>query len=355
MLKSIASRIKRFFSGPVETDPLAPLQSVPVDGSAPGILTQNLTQAISDSLIRDLLTERKSERRWRMTKRVLLSTGGVIMFALYMVFYLSNMGFKLGPRSEVVGIVRINGDIGPGAAASGEKVVPMLEKAFKAPNVKAVVLMIDSGGGSPSEAERIYNVIDAQRKATGKPVYSIINNLGASAAYLIALHTDKIYAGNYSLVGSIGAILNGWDFSELIGRFDVRQRIFASGDLKNMMNPFAPMSDEEAQKAKELVGTFGKTFAAEVRKYRGSKLLPDVDYFRGEVWTGMQAKQLGLVDEIGTVDQIIKSVWNLESYDFGPTQRRGGLAGLFASVSDGIADGVRQSLSDSLGSRPLVQ
>ena len=112
-------------------------------------------------------------------------------------------------------IVNVTGAIGSGQLASAEELVPVLEKVFQSRKVKAIALNIDSPGGQPFEAERVGQTIERLKAETGKPVYAFIGNTGASAAYRLALHADRIVDGKYSLVGSIGAVITGWDFHKL--------------------------------------------------------------------------------------------------------------------------------------------
>jgi len=309
-----------------------------------------LKVAIGEALINDLIRERRSERNWRHIKRLLISGSAVILFAVYVGFYVTSLGYHVVPRSEIVGVVRITGQITEDSpTASADAVIPVLSKAFNKPNVKAIVLAIDSPGGRPGEVERIYNYIDAKKKETGKPVVAVIGNTGASAAYMLAVHTDKIYAGKYSLVGSIGAILTGWDFHKVAERFEVRQRVYASGSLKSMLDPWSPTTPEAETKAQDLVDGMGRVFADEVSRLRGDKLAKGVDFFTGEVWTGEQAKSLGLVDEVDTLDSMIKRTWEVGYHDFGPNKKGGGFRFPFGAIYDAVADGVVETIVDRLG------
>lgn len=156
-----------------------------------------------------------------------------------------------------------------------------LEKAFNSPKVKAIALNIDSPGGQPFESERVGQTIDRLKSETGKPVYAFIGNTGASAAYLLALHADKIIAGRYSLVGSIGAVITGWDLHKLAEKFDVTQRVYASVVHKNMINPFVTMSKESEAKAQEMVNQMAVVFADEFKSKRGAKFKERFDYTTG--------------------------------------------------------------------------
>lgn len=304
-----------------------------------------LTNAMAEMLIRDLLRERRSERRWRWALRTLLIGGSLILSLLYFVLWAPQLGWRLGPVSDVVGVVRIDGEIAQGSLASADRVVPALQKAFMSSRVRAVVVAIDSPGGSPGEAERIYREIDGLRAEYGKPVIAVISNIGASAAYLIALHSDKIYAGKYSLVGSIGAVLAGWDLHRAANRLDVSQRLYASGPLKAMLSPFQPLTAEADAKARDLIDGIGAVFEGEVRRIRGSKLGDGARIATGEVWLGTEARALGLVDGIGTLEEVIRNEWHLTSYDFGP-RRPAGLLSLEAA-GDLVAELLGRAISGS--------
>jgi protease IV len=265
--------------------------------------------------------ERKSERRWRMLFQALVFGFPVVLGALYFLFFLSSAGFRWGPFGDVVGVVRIEGPIAANERASAETIVPLLEKAFANPNVKAVVLSIDSPGGAPVEAERIYAAIGTLKSKHPKPVVAVINNIGASAAFLIALHADKIVAGKYSLVGSIGAMMAPWQLDRAIAKFDVTQRVYASGKLKSFLNPFTPVSPDVDLKAQKLVDQLGTFFFDEVKATRGTRLKQGVDVATGEVWPGPEAKELGLVDSVSTLDDYVAATWGMRTYDFGPRKQ----------------------------------
>lgn len=160
---------------------------------------------------KDMLLDRRAERRSRTVRAVLYFLMFALPAILYSGFYAWSAGLRFGNAAEAVAVIRIEGEIADGALASADRVIPMLRKAFEQDRIKAIVLSIDSPGGAPLEAERIYTALESWRKSHPKPVVAVINNLGASAAYMVALHADRIYAGNYSLVGSVGAILSGWD------------------------------------------------------------------------------------------------------------------------------------------------
>lgn len=294
----------------------------------------------------ELVKERKAERRWKTFFQLALIGIPLLGTLAYVIFFTSAMGFQWGPFGSVVGVVRIDGEISAQNVASAKRVIPLLEKAFANPSVKAVVLSIDSPGGAPAESERIYTAIESLKRKHRKPVVAVINNMGASAAYMIAVHTDKIYAGKYSLVGSIGAIITAWDLHKAIERVDVAQHVYASGQLKALLNPFAPVSQEADAKAKQLVSQVGTTFLEEVKRARSATLKSNVDYGSGEIWGGQEAKDIGLVDEISTLDEVVNTRWGLKTYDFGPSQDT---FGLFSASLEGLTQKVGDSVASRLG------
>ncbi|WP_157263877.1 S49 family peptidase [Azohydromonas aeria] len=288
------------------------------------------------------VSERRSERRWKMMFQALVFGVPVLLGILYFLFFLSTTGFQWGPFGKAVGVVRIEGPIAAGERASADKIVPLLEKAFSNASVEAVVLSIDSPGGAPVESERIYTAIGFYKKQYPKPVIAVVNNLGASAAYLIALHADRIVAGKYSLVGSIGAVIAPWQLDKAIAKFDVSQRVYASGKLKAFLNPFTPVSPEVDAKAQMLVDQTAAVFVNEVKSRRSSKLKAGVNIATGEVWPGPEALVVGLVDEIGTLDEFVRTNFKSNVYDFGPNTSSTGFLGravqdAVVSVLEGVA------------------
>lgn len=274
--------------------------------------------------------ERRSERRWRMFFQAAFFGVPLLLSVVYMLFALGASGFSFGPLTETVGLVKISGEISSKGLASADKVVPAMEEAFAHPRVRAVVISIDSPGGSPAEAERIYKAMGALRARHQKPVVAVISGTGASAAYMIAMHADSIHAASYSLVGSIGAVMTGWDFHRAMDRLEVAQRVYASGNLKAMLNPFAPNTPEADAKARALVSGLGGAFVAEVHRMRGSRLKRGVDFGTGEVWGGYEAKELGLVDSVNTLEEVVAAKWpGLRVHSFGP-RLGSGFGSLFA-------------------------
>lgn len=134
-----------------------------------------------------------------------------------------------------------------------------------------------------------------------------------------------------------------WQLDRALTRVDVSQRVYASGRLKAFLNPFTPVTPEVDAKAHSLVDELGGAFVAEVKQRRGNTLKSGVDYGTGEIWDGAQAKEIGLVDTIGTIDEYVQNTWGLKSYDFGPSHEA---LQLFAkTVGDGVGGAVAEALN----------
>lgn len=310
-ISALLSSLRGLWRRPIPAAPVDSLEGLPV-----GRLDESL---VMRAALGSLLADRRAERRSRTLRAFLYFLMFALPAILYVGFYAWSAGFRLGPTGKVVAVVRLEGEMVEGSPASAERVIPALRKAFELDSAQAVVLAIDSPGGSPLEAERIYTALQGLRKSKPKPVVAVINNLGASAAYLVAIHADHIYAGRYSLVGSVGAILSGWDAHEALGRQGVSQRVYTSGELKSLMNPYVAMSPQAERKANELVGAVARTFQAEVAARRAGKLAAGTDIGTGEVWGGPDAVRLGLIDELSTFEQVMQDRWpGLQTHDLGP-------------------------------------
>lgn len=268
---------------------------------------REVSGALAGAVLADLIRERRAERRWRAIRRTgiaILFVGGLLFYGYV---YLSATGspslFERAPEQGSLGVIRVSGPIGADRAASARNLIPQLRRAFESDRIRAVVIQIDSPGGAPLEAERINAFVRESRRTHPKPVYAVIENIGASAAYMIAVQADEVWAGRYSLVGSVGAMLGSWDVHRVLERMEVDRRVFASGELKTMLDPFLPTTEQATDKAQAMVDAVGRMFADEVRAARGTRLLePAIG--SGEVWNGAEAKALGLIDEIGTLEAL---------------------------------------------------
>ena len=289
----------------------------------------------------DILKERRSERRWRMVRRIGFSTFAVAMGMLSIFTLMRSHDLVPTFGKPKIMVVNIIGEIGRGEQAKSETVVPALRRAFES-NTPVVVLTIDSPGGSPGDAERIADEIEILKKKHNKKLISVIGNMGASAAYLIAIHSDRIIAGNYSMVGSIGAIMTTWNVGKWPDKLTVSQEVFKSGPFKDMLNPFRQLEPVEKERAQGLVDAIAANFYEDVKKHRGTRLKAGSDkLFTGDIWTGPQAYKLGLIDEIGTMATLTNE-YDTDAVSAGPNER--GRVPFMAEAGESMVDGIISGL-----------
>lgn len=199
-----------------------------------------------------------------------------------------------------VAVVKILDPILPGSKASADQVIPSLISAFSDPNSKAVLIHINSPGGTPVQATRIYDrILRLKEEYPYKRVIVTSDDMLTSGAYLIAMAADEVYATPATIVGSIGVIMKGFGFSELIGRHGIERRVYTAGSSKSQLDPFQPVTEEDIDRHAQLLADIHQQFIDIVRAGRGTKILEsEVDLFTGEYWTGTKAVSLGLVDEL---------------------------------------------------------
>jgi len=248
--------------------------------------------------------------RWNVVKRSVVGFLAVLSMCVWAYTSSKLAQQSVGPSATSVALVEITGEIVPGATAGAEKVVPLIEDACKSDKIASLVIKINSPGGAPSEAERIISALDlcrsgAEQKRRPRPVYAVIDGAGASAAYMIAMHADRVYAGRYSLVGSIGAIMRYNDLSGLASKFGVKEQAIRSAPLKGGPSLVSGITPAEASAYQQLVDSMARAFLEDVKTTRGNRLhVDDQTLFSGRVWTANEAMRLGLIDEIQTLESL---------------------------------------------------
>lgn len=302
-------------------------------------------------LIDEMVRERRSERRWTWFKRAGLVLMFSVFFGIGIYNYIQIYGWKVPIVEDSIGVVAIDGEIREGFA---DRVYPALEKAFTNPKIKQIILKISSPGGSPVEAEKLYTAMSVLRAKNEKPVTAVVDGMAASAGYLIAIHADKIVASDFSLIGSIGAIMQTWNYSAIIDKFQLANVTIKSGAMKDMLNPYHTVKPAHEAKASELVNWTAKLFAERVEKQRGSKLKkPIAELTSGEVWAAPDAQSLGLIDGRGTVVSVADEA-GLKVVFLGPHAQPSLLKAFGASVAEGFMDGVQASLH-GLAATPVAE
>lgn len=202
----------------------------------------------------------------------------------------------------VVSIINLNGVIGKVGARGGlslDSINQQLEDAFKPRNLAAVFLRINSPGGSPVQSELISARIIQLSEKKQVPVYSFIEDMAASGGYWLACSGDEIYASKSSIVGSIGVISAGFGFVDTINKLGVERRVYTQGQNKMVLDPFQPTKSEDIKIISNLQKQVHQHFIDHVKNRRQNRLTQTDDIlFNGEFWSGITAKDFGLIDGI---------------------------------------------------------
>ena len=266
-----------------------------------------------EKIIGESQTEQRRARRWGVFFKCL-----TFVYLIGALFLFSPMAQKGGGFSSLSGkdhtaIVKVQGVIAEDKDAGANIVVTGLRNAFENKHTKAVLMVINSPGGSPVQSNYIYDEMKRLRaKYPAIPLYAVIGDIGASGAYYIASAADKIYASESSLVGSIGVTAAGFGFVETLNKLGVERRNYTSGAHKSFLDPFSPAKPDESAFWQEVLDKTHQQFIKKVRDGRGNRLKETPDMFSGLIWNGEQALGLGLIDGLGSPGQVARDVVGVE-------------------------------------------
>ena len=219
---------------------------------------------------------------------------------------------RFRPDIPVVPVVRLSGVIGvatplrPGLMMA--TVARSLERAFAVRNARAVALIINSPGGSPTQSHLIHRRIRQLASEKNIPVLAFIEDVGASGGYMLACAGDEIICDPYSIVGSIGVVGGGFGFPKAMEKLGIERRLYTSGDRKAMLDPFQPEKPDDVKRIKAVQKDIHEHFITLVKERRGSHLKgPDKTLFSGEFWTAGRAIELGLADSTGDLRATLRA------------------------------------------------
>nr|WP_241464155.1 S49 family peptidase [Rhodoferax saidenbachensis] len=254
------------------------------------------------------LVEQRTARRWRNGIRL-----GWLLFLVALVWLGMDRSTSTTNVSKPhTAVVEIKGEIASGSDASAETVVAAMRAAFEDQGSQAVVLLINSPGGSPVQAGIINDEIRRLKAQYKKPVYAVVEETCASAAYYIAVGADKIFVDKASIVGSIGVLMDGFGFTGLMDKLGVERRLMTAGENKGFMDPFSPQTEKQRVFAQAMLDQIHQQFIAVVKAGRGARLKETPETFSGLFWTGQQAIELGLADQLGNLDYVAREVVKAE-------------------------------------------
>lgn len=274
---------------------------------------------ISSHLATEFLKEKRSERRWRNIR----FAGWFLLISLVVIkIFGTDTTTTIGKGRPHVALLRLDGMIAPGRDFSGEEIVPILRKMFASKRVTGIVIDINSPGGTPVQAAIIHDAIVTLKKKYNKKVIVVGEDMLTSGAYYVAVSADKIYVNPNTITGSIGVIMKGFGFVELMKKLGIERRVYIVGNDKDRLDPFLPQTDADVKKIQDTMGEVQANFAMAVAEGRKGKLqaTPE-ELFTGDFWSGQTAVKLGLVDGVGNLMDVMQkefNTWDYEEYHSTP-------------------------------------
>lgn len=265
---------------------------------------QGPTESALERAVRELIAERRSERNWRIFFR--LAWLALVIIVVWVL--LQRAGPVNVPSAPHTALVEVRGEIAPDTDASAERIVAALTDAFEDSGAQAVVLRINSPGGSPVQAGIVNDEIRRLKALHGKKVYAVVEEIAASGAYYIAVAADEIYVDKASLVGSIGVLMDGFGFVGAMEKLGIERRLLTAGANKGMLDPFSPEDPVQTAYAKAMLDQIHQQFIDVVKQGRGSRLKETPQTFSGLFWNGEEALKLGLADKLGNLDYVAREV-----------------------------------------------
>jgi protease IV len=264
----------------------------------------------------------RRDLRWRNIRAACLTIailGGALMYSLGLQRILAPQKFT----GAYAAMVRIEGLIDAERAANARKVNASLRAAFEDENAKGVVVLVNSPGGSPVQASLIHDRLLALRaRHPQKPVWVVGEDMLTSGAYFIAVAAPHVCVDASTMTGSIGVVMQGFGLDRTIQRYDIQRRVITAGTHKSRLDAFQPLRSEDRAKATALLKAVHSHFISAVRAGRGSRLkgTPE-ELFSGDLWTGAEAVELGLVDGVCDLDMVLNDrlgVQQVKDYTVAP-------------------------------------
>ena len=261
-----------------------------------------------DELARAFFKDRRTDRRWKLFFR----WSWLLVFAVIAWALITARNHSATPSGPHTALIEVRGEIASDSEASAELLVGALKNAFEDDGAQAIVLRINSPGGSPVQAGIINDEIRRLKAKHQKKVYAVVEETCASGAYYIAVAADEIYADKASIVGSIGVLMDGFGFTGTMEKLGVERRLMTAGDNKGIGDPFSPVSEKQRAYTQAMLDQIHQQFISVVKEGRGKRLKIGPDTFSGLFWNGQQALEMGLIDHLGNLDMVAREVVKAE-------------------------------------------
>ena len=261
-------------------------------------------QALNE-IVAELIAERKRNYR----NKIILRSIFVIFFLL--VLFLGPLIKDANFNTSHLAVIEINGLISSSAEASAKKIIPLLKKASMNVNSAAIIIKVNSGGGSATQSKIIFDEIVKIKKTSEKKIISVIEDVGASGGYYIAMAADEILASETSIVGSIGVRLDNYDVRSFFDKLGIKSRTIYSGDNKLILDPFHELTSDQYNHVKRLTEQIHSQFIDDLKESRNNKINSENNLiYSGLFYTGTEAKSLGLIDDISSIYELNNKEYN---------------------------------------------
>ena len=255
-------------------------------------------------------------------------------------------------KSQYVSCIPLSGIIAPNMGRRKGlnlyELDKVIEQAFSLKNLKAVVLQINSPGGSPVQSEMISKRIRDLSEKKNVPVLAFVEDVAASGGYWLACAADEIFASKASIIGSIGVVSSGFGFDKAIEKIGIDRRLYTSGENKAILDPFLPENKDDVKRLKEIQKELHNQFISFVKSRRGSKITnKDKDLFTGAFWSGEKSLDLGLIDAFGEMKLTLKERFgeDVKIKEFVPKKKLFGLSNLFSGALDILIHKIEERIS----------
>ena len=257
------------------------------------------------------VTEQTRARRWGIFFKSLVF---VYLFALFGMAIYPKIKQDLGVDSKYhTAVIDVVGVIAEDKDANAANIIESLRDAVKDKQTKGIILHSNSPGGSPVQSAYVYEEIRKIKKEhPDLPVYAVVSDICASGCYYIASASDKIFVNQASLIGSIGVLMDGFGFVDIMQKMGVERRLLTAGAHKAMLDPFSPPKTDETEYMQGLLDQVHQQFINAVKTGRGDRLKDTPEMFSGLVWTGEAGVKLGIADSFGSDDYVAKDIIGAE-------------------------------------------
>ncbi|WP_150467211.1 S49 family peptidase [Francisella sp. SYW-9] len=276
-------------------------------------MENNISNETLEKLAKVHIKDIQSKKRWRFFIRI-------IIILLILIMIVPGLFTSSKELTSHIALVKVQGVIATDSEANAERINKSLDDAYESKLTKAVVVEINSPGGSPVQADDIYmHMRYLQKKYPKIPMYAVCTDVCASGGYYIAAGAKEIYVNKMTITGSIGVVGSGFGFTGLMDKLGIQRRTYTSGSNKDFLDPFSPEKPSQTKQFEKLLDQTHQVFIDAVEKSRGDRLKDKsmATTFSGAPFSGIEAKEMGLVDGFASIDQLRREkLSNLEVVDY---------------------------------------